>query len=72
MITDGDNQYELAKRILSRLLQGITSKNNADYCYISCLYSFRTENKLILHENPCNNYGHCHVEIPEKFDIDIL
>ena len=35
----------------SRLLQGITSNHNAYYYCMNCLYSFRTESKLNVHEN---------------------
>ena len=52
---------------LSSLLQGVTSKNNGDYYFISCPHSFRTENKFKSHENMCKKYDYCHVKMPEEF-----
>ena len=42
--------YYLAVKKISALLHRITSKNNVDFYCLSCLPSFRTENKLKSHE----------------------
>ena len=46
---------------LSVLLRGITSKHQADFYCLNCLHSFRTECKLNLHKNVCENKGFCNV-----------
>ena len=46
MITDVEKWHYLAVKKLSALLKGITFNNNEDFYCISCLHSFRTENKL--------------------------
>ena len=40
----------LQYQILSRLLNGITSKHQDDFYCLNCLHSFATENKLKSHE----------------------
>ena len=51
---------------LSAFFRGITSNNNGDFYCLNCFHSFRTENKLKKHENVCENYNHCYVEISKK------
>ena len=47
MITDGKKMtLSFCKKILSALLNGITSKHNRDFHCLNCFYSFRTENAL--------------------------
>ena len=46
MVTDCERWHCLAVKSLSKILRGITSNHNVDYCYINCLYSFRTESKF--------------------------
>ena len=58
-------------RKTSALLRGITSKHNADFYCLSCLHSYRTENKLKKHWNICKNYGYYYVEM-SKEDNKIL
>ena len=52
MVTDNKNSlhYTTIKSI-SRLLRGVTSKNNGDFYCLNCLRSFRTKNKLITINN---------------------
>ena len=33
---------------------------------MSCLHSFRTDNKLKKHERLCNNHDYCHIEMPTE------
>ena len=40
----------LQYQILSRLLNGITSKHQDGFYCLNCLHSFATENKLKSHE----------------------
>ena len=67
MITDGEKSHYLALKniltaggyrgpvisLLSRLLNGITSKHQDDFYCLNCLRSFATENKLKFHEKIC-------------------
>ena len=47
--------HYLAVKELSALLRRIKSKHHNDFYYLSCLHSFRTENKLKSHEKVCKN-----------------
>ena len=38
---------------------------------MNCFHSYRTKNKLKKHEEVCNDYDYCYVEIPNK-DTKIL
>ena len=66
MITDGKKWRYLAAEKLSALFRGITSNNNIDFCYINCLHSYGTENKLRKHENVCKNHDYFYVEMPNE------
>ena len=46
MITDDEKLHYLAVKKISVLFKGKTSRNNQDFIYLNCLYSFRTKNKL--------------------------
>ena len=35
---------------------------------MSCLHSFRTDDKLKNHEKVCNNHCYCYVEIPSEYN----
>ena len=56
---------------LSALLRGITSKYYGNFYFMNCLYSFRTKNKLELHERVCENKDFCSVIMPSE-DTKIL
>ena len=43
MILNGRGWHHLEVKKLSALLRGISSKNNGDFCCLSCLHSFRTK-----------------------------
>ena len=45
-----DYMHYLAVKKLSTLLTGILSKHHGDFYSLSCLHSFRIENKLKFHE----------------------
>ena len=48
--------HYLAVKKLSTLLHGINSKHKSDFYCLSCLHSFRTENKLKSYEKVCRNF----------------
>ena len=56
---------------LSALLRGMTFKHHGDFCCLSCLFSFATENKLELHKNVWENKDFYNVIMPSK-DTKIL
>ena len=58
MVTDGEKW-----KYLSFLLRELNSANNDYFYWLSCLHSFKSENKLKLHENVCRNHDYCYVEI---------
>ena len=59
MISNGENWHYLAVRSLSRL----SSNHDGDYC-LNYFHSYRTENKLNVHKNLCENHEHCNIEMP--------
>ena len=65
MISNGENWHYLAVKSLSRLLKGITSNHNGDYC-LNCFHSYSTENKLNTHKKMCDNYDYCNIEMPSN------
>ena len=64
MISNGKNWHCLAVKRLSRLLRGIPSNVNSDYCCLNCFQSYRTENKLNVHKKICENHDYCNIEMP--------
>ena len=67
MITDdGERWHYLAVRGLSALLRGISSSNNEDFYWWNSFHSYRTINKLKIHEIVCNNHDYCYVDKPEE------
>ena len=63
MILNGDECHYIAVKALSLALRGITSKNNSNFYFLSCLHSFRTKNKHDLHKKVCENKDFCAVVI---------
>ena len=53
---------------MSALLIGITSKHLGHFYCLSCLRSFRTENKLKSHEKVCKNKDYCRIAMPSEKD----
>ena len=68
---DKKKWHYLAVKNLSTLFCIITSKNDKDfYCLNIVVYiSFRLDKKLKEHENVCNNYDYCYIEMPKMFKI---
>ena len=64
MISNGENWHYLTVKSLSRLLRGITSNHDGDSYCLNCFHSYRTKNKLEVHEKICENRDYCHVEMP--------
>ena len=64
MISNGKNRHYLAVKSLSRLLRGITSNHDGDYYCLNCFHSYRTENKLNVDKNICENNKYCNIEMP--------
>ena len=56
-------QYLSVKKLLA-FLKGITTKHDGDFSYLTCLHSFRTENKLESHKNVCKNKDFCVIVMP--------
>ena len=63
MISNGENWHYLVVKNLSRLLRGISSNHDGDYC-LNCFHSYRTENKLNAHKKICENHDYCNIEMP--------
>ena len=66
MISNDENWHYLAVKSLSRLLRGISSSHDEDYYCLNCFHSYRTENKLNVHKNVCENRNYCKIEIPSN------
>ena len=66
MIIDGEKWHYTAVKRLSGLLRGVTGNNNDDFYSLNCFHSYRTEKKLEKHNNICENYDYCHVEMPNE------
>lgn len=65
MIMGGEKWHYLTVKIMSRSLHSITSNYNDDIYCMNCLLSFRTRNKLKLHENVSKNQNHCNIQMLE-------
>ena len=57
------NGYNRPIKSLPRLLRGITSNQNGDYCSLSCFHSKCTDNELKKHERLCDKHDYCHIEM---------
>ena len=68
MIADVEKCHHCIVKSLSKLLRGVTSKNNIEYYCVKCLKSFRIANKLKSHENVCKDYNNFHAKMPETYD----
>ena len=58
--------HYLAVKKLSGLLNTIKSKHYGDFSRINCLNSFRTKNKLALHQKICKNKIFCKIVMPSE------
>ena len=67
MITNNDeNWHYLTVKSIPKLLNGITSKYNADFYCLNCFHSYRTKNKLIRYEKICKDHDFCDVKMPNE------
>ena len=66
MISNGENWHYLAVKSLSRLLRGITGNHDGDYYCLNCFHSYRTENKLNVHNKVCENRNYCKIKMPSN------
>ena len=58
--------HYLAARKLSALLRAIISKHVGRFYWFSCLHTFRTKNKLKLHEKVCKNKDICGIVMSSR------
>ena len=66
MISDVQQWHYLVVKNLSGLLRGITCTHKEDFYCLNCFHSCRTENKLEVYKNICENHNYCYVEMPTK------
>ena len=59
IIGDGTKQHYLVVTNSSGLFQGNSSNHRGDFYCLNCFNSYATKNKLIEHEEICNNYNSC-------------
>ena len=48
------------------MLEGKSSNHNGDFYCLNCFNSYTTKNKLKEHEEICNNYDSCRIEMPKR------
>ena len=68
MITDGKKWHYLTMKSLSAVLRGITSNHKEDFYCLNCFHWYNTKERLIKHEEVCNNQDYCYVKMPDKHD----
>ena len=61
MITGGNKLHYIAVSNLSALLRG---KSSDFYC-LNCFNSYTTKSRFKKHEEICNKYDCCHIEMPK-------
>ena len=61
MNSNREKWYYLAVKTFSTLLWGITLKNNSNFYYLNCLYSFRTKSKPQPHKRVCKIKNFCNL-----------
>ena len=66
MITNSKKSHYLAVANLSALLKGISSNYKEDFYCLNCFNSYTSRNKLKEHEEICNNYDSCRIEMPKQ------
>ena len=65
MIIGGKKWHYLAITNLSVFLQGKPSNHYKDFYCLKCFNSYTSKDKLREHEEICNNYDSCHIEMPK-------
>ena len=63
--------YYFAVKKLSALLHKRTSNHKDDFYCLSCLDSFKKENKVKSHEKVCKNKDFCGIVMPSKKNVSI-
>ena len=63
MIIDGNKWHYLAVRNLSALLRNKTSNHHEDFYCLNCFNSYSTKYRLKEHEELCNRYDSCRIEM---------
>ena len=66
IITRGKKSHYLAVTNLSALLEKKSSNHHGDFYCLNCFNSYTTKNKLKEHEEICNNYDSCRIEMPKR------
>ena len=67
MITnDDENWHYLIVKSISRLLRGITSNHDEDFCYLNCFHSYRTKERLKKHEKVRKDHDYCYAKMPDE------
>ena len=66
MITNGEKWHYLTVKNLPGLLRGITSTRKEDFDCLNCFRSYRTRNKLEVHQKICENHNYCNIEMLTK------
>ena len=68
MITDGNKWHYLTIINLSGLLAKKSSNYDGDFYCLNFFNWYTTKNKLIEHEEICNNHNSCHIQMPKWFE----
>ena len=68
MITDGNKWHYLTIINLSGLLAKKSSNYGGDFYCLNFFNWYTTKNKLIEHEEICNNHDSCHIQMPKWFE----
>ena len=66
MISNDQNWHYLVVKNLPGLLRGIASTHKEDFYCLNCFHSYRTENRLEVHKQICENHDYCHIEMATK------
>ena len=67
MTTNGtDTWHYIAIKNIPVLLRGISSTYDGDHYCLNCFHSYRTENKLIAHEELCINNNFALIKMPTE------
>ena len=61
-----EGKHYLAVRKLSALWNIIKSKHDVNFYQLSCLHTFRTENKIESQEKVCKNKYFCRIVMPSQ------
>ena len=68
MIIDGKKCRCLAVINLSAFLPGNSSNHEGGFYFLNCFNSYTSKKKLKEHEEICNNYESCRIEMPKSVE----